>query len=255
MKIFDTYALYYDLLYKDKDYAGEVNYVEKFIKQYNPGAEKILDLGCGTGKHDFILAEKGFGVTGLEMSENMINTANENLKLKKNNSSGLQFIRGDIRQTELEEKFDVVLALFHVFSYQTSNSDTVQTLKNVRQHLKPDGLFIFDFWYGPAVLTERPEPRMKKLENEVIKIERFADPHLHINENIVDVKYLVKITEKKTGTVREINETHKMRYFFIPEINLLLDEYDMKAIHFEEWMTSEELSDKSWSALGIAKNK
>lgn len=255
MKVFDTYALYYDLLYKDKDYNGEADYIEKLIKQYSSEAKSILDLGCGTGRHDFIFAEKGYSVTGIEMSGKMIEAANKNLMPDKSNFPDLKFIQGDIRETELDSKFDVVLSLFHVMSYQTGNEDVRKTLDTAAKHLKPGGIFIFDFWYGPAVLTERPESRVKKLENDEITVERYAEPQLLINENIVDVKYKVHIKEKQNGRTSEINETHKMRYFFLPETRLMLEEYGMHPEHFEEWMTSKELSDKTWSALAVAIKK
>ena len=55
--VFDAYAAYYDLLYKDKDYAGETEYVHRLIQRFNPGAKSILELGSGTGKHARLLAE------------------------------------------------------------------------------------------------------------------------------------------------------------------------------------------------------
>jgi len=240
-KVFDRYAKYYDLLYKDKDYVKEAEYVQKFIRRFNPSAKNILDLGCGTGKHDFIFAEKGFNVTGVELSEKMIESANENKDLKKSSYPTLRFCQGDIRNIVLEEKFDVIISLFHVMSYQKSNEDLLSTIKTVKEHLKNDGTFLFDFWYGPAVLSERPEG--------------FAEPSLRINENIVDVNYRVCITEKINGLTSEIKETHSMRYLFIPEINLILKEANMELITYEEWMTGKTPDDRSWSAFAAARNK
>jgi len=254
-KVFDMYAKYYDLLYKDKDYLEEAEYVQKFIKLFNPSAKNILDLGCGTGKHDIIFAEKGFNVTGVELSEKMIESANENRDLKNSLYPTLRFCQGDIRNILLDEKFDVIISLFHVMSYQKTNEDLVSTIKTVKEHLKNDGIFLFDFWYGPAVLSERPEVRIKKLEDEEILVERFAEPSLRINENIVDVNYRVCITEKINGLTSEIKETHSMRYLFIPEINLILKEANMELITYEEWMTGKTPDDRSWSAFAAARNK
>ncbi|MEO8209039.1 MAG: class I SAM-dependent methyltransferase [bacterium] len=254
MKVFASYAKYYDLLYKDKDYKSEADYIEKFIKQYKPDSKKILDLGCGTGRHASIFAERGYNVTGVELSGYMIENAEKYLKNNDTISKNLRFVQGDIKDIKLNEKFDIVMLLFHVMSYQTKNEQIRQTLKTVKEHTKPDGVFIFDFWYGPAVLAQRPESRLKKLESKDIVIERFAKPVMHINENTVDVNYQVLISEKSDGSKSEILETHKMRYFFLPEIKLLFDFYEMKLDHIEEWMTSNELSEKSWSALAIATN-
>ena len=55
MSILGTYSRYYNLLYKDKDYAGEAAYIYDLIGRYRPGATNILNLGCGTGRHDHLL--------------------------------------------------------------------------------------------------------------------------------------------------------------------------------------------------------
>ncbi|MDP3028836.1 MAG: class I SAM-dependent methyltransferase [Deltaproteobacteria bacterium] len=76
--VFSNYARYYDLLYRDKDYAAEAEYVAGLIRKFHPSAESILELGSGTGKHALLLARKGFEVHGVELSEEMINIARSN---------------------------------------------------------------------------------------------------------------------------------------------------------------------------------
>src|SRR3990172_5281821 len=75
MTVFGKYSSYYNLLYKDEDYAGEVEYIHNLIQKHSPGAKSILDLGCGTGRHDLLLAEKGYSVTGVDQSEEMLAVA------------------------------------------------------------------------------------------------------------------------------------------------------------------------------------
>lgn len=253
-KVFDLYGKYYDLLYRDKDYYGESLYLNMLIEKFRPNSKSILDLGCGTGKHDIIFAENGFNVTGVELSENMIRKAQMNQEKNKQYLK-LDFVCKDIRNLKLNKKFDIVFSLFHVMSYQTTNRDLRMTFSTAKEHLKDDGLFIFDFWYGPAVLNERPERRVKLLEDDELKIERFAEPVLKVNENTVDVKYEVYVENKVDKTKKEIFETHSMRYLFIPEIKLFLSEINMGIVHFEEWMTGSKLTDSSWSAVVLAGNK
>lgn len=253
-KVFDLYAKYYDLLYKDKDYFGESEYVNRLIEKFRPSSKRILDLGCGTGRHDIIFAENGYDVTGVEMAEAMIEKANYNLSKKKSHLN-VEFVKSDIRNMRLSGKYDVIISLFHVISYQTTNRDLRMAFTTVKEHLKEDGIFIFDFWYGPAVLSEKPECRIKKLEDDEIIVQRFAEPVLKINENVVDVNYSVNVVDKTDGVKKEIFETHSMRYLFIPEIKILLNQLNMGVIHFEEWMTGSKLTEKSWSAVIIAGNK
>ena len=69
---FVTYARYYDLLYRDKDYATEAEYVARTVRAALPGACTVLELGCGTGRHGCLLASKGFYVHGIERSREMV---------------------------------------------------------------------------------------------------------------------------------------------------------------------------------------
>ena len=255
MKVFDGYAKYYDLLYKEKDYRAEADYIIKFIKEYMPDAKNILDLGCGTGKHDLVFAENNFQVTGVEMSKKMTDRANYNILTKNDGNKRIEFINGDIRNIKLNKNFDIVTSLFHVINYQTSNEDLRATFRTVKEHLGSNGKFIFAFWYGPAVLSDRPESRVRRLADGVCVIERFSEPAININENYVDVNFKISIFEKKISSFHEISETHRMRYLFLPEINLLLNENDMKIEYCEEWMSGNRLSDKSWYGLAVTGNK
>lgn len=87
MTTFGNYSRYYNLLYKDKDYKGEAGFIYDLIQKYSPGAKSILDLGCGTGRHDLLLAEKGYAITGVDMSEEMLLIA----RSQQLNSSTAQF--------------------------------------------------------------------------------------------------------------------------------------------------------------------
>ncbi|MDP3028837.1 MAG: SAM-dependent methyltransferase, partial [Deltaproteobacteria bacterium] len=115
----------------------------------------------------------------------------------------------------------MVISLFHVISYQTTNEDVTAAFETARQHMNPGGVFIFDVWYGPAVLTERPAIRIKRMADDEIEVTRLAEAVLHPNENRVDVHYHVFVRNRDTQAVAELKETHAMRYFFKPEIELL----------------------------------
>jgi SAM-dependent methyltransferase len=253
MSNFSGYAKYYDLLYHDKNYHEEALYINGIIENHLP-KEKIslLNLGCGTGQHDFIFLENGYEVTGIDRSAAMIENANETLK-EKYSGAKASFMQGDIRSFRIEPKYDVVVSLFHVASYQTTNPDIVSMFETANHHLKEDGLFIFDCWYGPAVLTRRPEVRIKRLENEEISITRIAEPVLYPNDNVVDVNYEVIITDKKKTNQEIIMEKHSMRYFFVPEINFLLQHTNLKIIRCEEWMTGKDPGFESWNVVFICK--
>ncbi|QPK63425.1 class I SAM-dependent methyltransferase [Methylomonas sp. LL1] len=252
-EVFDHYALYYDLLYRDKDYAAEAAYVASHIREFNPSAKTILELGCGTGGHAEFFARMGFTVVGIDMSVTMLNQAEmRKAKLPTEIAERLTFIQGDVRSIRTGEQYDAVISLFHVMSYQTSNADLENSFATAAVHLKPSGVFLFDFWYGPAVLIQKPEVRVKRLEDNTIKVTRIAEPVLHANANVADVNYTIFIEDNLTGKAKQIRETHKMRYLFLPELNWMLPSSNLEIkIHYA-WLECIPLSFDSWSGVILA---
>ena len=152
-KNFQAYSKYYNLLYGDKDYRAEANYVAKKIKAFAPKAKSILEFGSGTGGHGVLLQKKGFDVFGLDQSEHMVAEAKK---------KGLSCRMADISNFKLKEKYDVVISLFHVVSYLTGNDALIAAFRNANKHLNKSGIFLFDVWYSPAVYEQGAAPRVKK---------------------------------------------------------------------------------------------
>lgn len=251
MDVFQEYSAYYDLLNKDKEYQLEAEYLDKLIKKLKPDAKTILDLGCGTGKHDALLAELGYHVKGVDLSENMLNIA----KGTYGENDNLSFTCADIRDLNLNIRFDVVTSLFHVMSYQTRNLDVEKAMATACNHLGPGGLFLFDCWYGPAVLTIKPETRMKAFEDNKIKVIRFAVPEIHYNENVVDVNYTILISDLTAQKTSEFHEKHRMRYFFKPEIDSFLERGGFVLKDSFEYMTQRESGPDTWGVCFVAQKK
>lgn len=250
-KVFDSYARYYDLLYRDKDYAAEAEYVASHITKHAPNAKRILELGCGTGAHAEHLARMGYTVHGVDMSEAMLARAAERkATLPADVSARLSFSLGDVRAVRTGETYDAVISLFHVMSYQTANDDLKAAFATAAEHLLSGGVFLFDFWYGPAVLTQKPGVRVRRLEDDEIKVTRIAEPVMHENMNVVDVNYTVFIEEKTTGKVQQVKETHAMRYLFLPEMRVFsAGRFNMPLSH--AWMSNEQLSVDAWAGFQL----
>lgn len=254
MKVFAHYARYYDLLYKDKDYAGEARFVSGLIKEHAPYARTILELGCGTGIHAKLLAEAGYDIHGIDRSSEMLERARCRLTEVSPAVTGKWlFSHGDIQTVRLEDTFDVIISLFHVISYQVTNEDLLATMETTRAHLKPGGIFIFDCWYGPAVLTQKPEVRIKRFEDDVIAVTRIAEPITYPNRNAVDVNYHVLIEDKANNNWQELKETHRMRYLFKPELEYYLSTIGMRIERCVEWMTSKEPGFDTWGVCFVAR--
>lgn len=254
MNVFSDYSKFYDLLYRDKNYKEEASYILKLINNNKPYTKTILELGCGTGIHASLFAKSNMRVTGIDQSAEMIRSArNRASKLSANAQDKLNFQVGDIRNFNLKKTFDSCLALFHIVSYLTSNKDVIATLHNARKHLKNGGLFIFDCWYGPAVLKITPTVKEKVVENNEVRVIRVASPEIHPNECVVDVNYRLLAINKKNNKCVEIQEQHKMRYFFMPEIEQLLSVSGFRLIHTEEWLTKKKPGADTWGVTFVAK--
>ena len=245
-QIFNAYAAYYDLLYSDKDYPAEAAYVRSLLSRHRINTGKLLDLGCGTGRHAEQFARRGYSVHGIDSSEAMIDIAIK--KTPSELAKQLTFDVGDLRTARLGSQFDAVLALFQVASYQSTNEDLAEMFATASAHLKDDGVFVFDFWYGPAVLTERPAVRVKRLEDAHLRITRIAEPTLRPNLNLVDVRYTVFVTEQANGAQFELEETHRMRYLFLPELELFLRSAGLRVLNAERWLSGE-LGESTWSGV------
>ena len=262
MAIFSNYARYYDLMYQDKDYAGEAQFIQRLIQTHAPGTTTILELGCGTGNHAMLLAKEGYQVHGVDLSKEMLGYANERCdRLSPALATKLQFSQGDLRQVRLvgvasqneNRQFDVVLSLFHVISYQTNNEDLLAAFETAKAHLVPGGILIFDVWYGPAVLSDPPTVRIKRLEDRSIQVTRIAEPVMEPNKNLVDVNYHIFIKDLISSKIDEVKEVHTMRYLFRPELELVLDRLQMQIVESREWLTDRQPGLNTWGVYFIVR--
>lgn len=245
-EVFQRYSAYYDLIYKDKDYSGEAEYVTRSLRTCSPDLKSILELGSGTGKHGRLLAEQGFEVFGIERSATMVAEAKKIAKGTALGSGSFDCVQGDIRSYSLNRTFDAAISLFHVISYQTRNQDVCEAFACAASHLKSGGIFFFDVWHGPAVLKERPSVRVKRLENDCIRLTRIAEPELDTNASTVAVNYTMLAESKADGGLVSFGESHLMRYFFPVEIELIAKQSGFEVIRTEEFLTASPASEQTW---------
>jgi SAM-dependent methyltransferase len=245
--VFADYGRYYGLLYRDKDYIGEVNYIHSLLSLYGVTKGELLEFGCGTGKHGRLLADLGYSIYGVERSAEMVDQAFA--------VDGFECHQGDICTIDLNRSFDAVLSLFHVISYQTSNADLLAVFARASEHLKSNGLFIFDFWYSPAVYAQKPLPRIKRINDSELEIIRIAEPISHPESNCVDVCYTVIDRNLVNNQTRTSMETHSMRHLSLPEIDLLAGFNGFERIHAEEFLTSKSVGIDTWGVCVVLRKR
>jgi SAM-dependent methyltransferase len=250
MSVFQDYARYYDSLYGDKDYKAECDFLEEVFSKYATGkVASILDLGCGTGGHAQLLAQRGYRVTGIDRSDPMLEQA-------RSKTAGLnpapELASGDIRTIDLGKTYDAVIAMFAVMGSMTSNEDLIAAFKTARRHLKLGGLFVFDAWSGLAVLTERPTDRYKIVERGDERIIRFVHPELNVLRQAVDVHYKV-LHLRGDRVAEEVDEVHSMRYLFPQELGYSLKEsgFNVKKLCPFPRLT-DDLGERDWNLAVVA---
>jgi SAM-dependent methyltransferase len=235
---FNAYGQYYDLLYRDKDYSGEAAYIRSTLARNQIATGKVLEFGSGTGRHASLLVPYGYTVHGIERSDEMI----AQVKV----TEGFTCQQGDICTISLGQYFDAVISLFHVLSYQLTNKDVNAVFARAAEHLNVGGIFIFDFWYTPAVYAQQPVVRVKRMSNDSVDVVRIAEPTPLPNENRVDVNYTVYVRDRLSGNTQVLNETHPMRHFSLPEIDYFASENGFIRVETEEFATGRPVSPDTW---------
>jgi ubiquinone/menaquinone biosynthesis C-methylase UbiE len=252
MSVFNSlYANEYDTLYLEKDYVGESALVESAIKQFGRPVRSILDVGCGTGSHAIEFARRGYQVTGVDLSQSMLDVA-----ARKAADVTLdhqpKWITGDARKFSADSHFDIATMLFAVVSYLTTNDDVLEGLSNIRRHLKQGSLFLCDFWYGPAVLSVRPNERVRVLETGGRRTIRAASTTVDSFSQTADVSFRLWSIEGD-HYLGEAQETHRMRYFFPQEFKVLLNQAGFACKSLTAFPTLDQrLTDESWNAFCVA---
>lgn len=250
--VFERYADCYDIYYRAKDYVAEAAYVTSLLGRHAAAPiASVLDLGCGTGGHCLPWARSGLKVMGVDRSETMLAQAR-----KKASEAGLAISLqlADIRSLDLGERFDAVASMFNVMGYQASNEALYGALASARRHLEVGGLFVFDGWYGPVVLTTKPEQRQTSFQVGDGVLTRKVVPELDAYDHLVRVNFSVQ-REERGAVVEQFDECHVVRFFFPQELRFFLTQtgFELVAMHpFMRTVGTPQLDDWNFTLVARA---
>ena len=208
--VFGRYAALYDGFYGGRGYGSEVDVISSLVAGASSDKPSLLDLGCGTGKHLELFARRGYTCCGVERSAGMLAQARIRLE-----GLPVRLVHGDARSVRLAERFDLVVALFHVLSYQEHDQDAVALLETAAVHAS--GPVFVDFWYGPGILNQGLERREARCELADGSVTRVATPTHDPERRLVDVRYDFTLVDA-SGRTERFSETHRLRYFFDDEL-------------------------------------
>ncbi|MDX5326009.1 MAG: methyltransferase domain-containing protein [Bacteroidota bacterium] len=135
---FDT--PYYHMLYQHRDHREARIFIDTLFGFLQPPKDaRILDLACGRGRHAIQMNEKGFDVTGYDLSEQNIEFA------RQFENPRLHFEVRDMRQNMGTHEFDLVFNLFTSFGYFKDDSEDLKAMRSIADALQPEGLLVMDF--------------------------------------------------------------------------------------------------------------
>lgn len=138
-KLFENYGEQYDKESFTQGTLGECNFIEKELN-YDKSL-KIIDIGCGTGRHAIELTKRGYAVTGIDLSESQLKKARK--KAERENLK-IEFLKHDARSLPFENQFDVAIMLCEGgFPLMETDEMNFEILKNATKSLKSSAKFIF----------------------------------------------------------------------------------------------------------------
>ncbi len=248
----ERYSALYDSLYQDKDYVAECDLLERIFSEFGTlPVRDVLDLGCGTGGHAYVLAERGYEVVGVDRSLPMVQRARQ----KSQGAAAISdptFHVADLREFRVDQSFNAVLMMFAVLGYQLEDCDVLSALKTARCQLRPGGLLAFDCWYGPAVDRQRPGSRRKIVATEQGRAIRTSSTSQDCEKNLCTV--LFEVNEEGEAASCTTRETHPMRYFYRPELEAFLNDAGLELLRLEALPDFDRPADEeSWNAMGVAR--
>lgn len=143
--LYDLLAPFYDNVNQSLDYKSWADFIEKIIeKEYKQGKpELILDLGAGTGRMTLELCSRGYDMTGIDSSVEMLNVAREEAE-KRGFSDKILWLCQDMSEFELYGTVDVTVSCLDCINHITDTKKLKRCFGLVHNYLIPDGLFIFD---------------------------------------------------------------------------------------------------------------
>lgn len=135
---YNEFAHYYDILTENVDYKVRSDYISNFFSDYGNGGNKMLDLACGTGSFCKEFANRGYSITGIDSSEDMLSVADSKLKSKA------KFICADMTDFKFSDKFDFCVCMLDSINHLTDIELVKKCFNCVYDSLNKGGIFVFD---------------------------------------------------------------------------------------------------------------
>ncbi|MBO5315523.1 MAG: class I SAM-dependent methyltransferase [Clostridia bacterium] len=214
--IYDLLAPFYDAINADISYSDWADFIEKiFNKECKSRPELVLDLGCGTGKMTLELASRGYDMTGIDISPEMLDIAREQAEI---GGYDILWLSQDMREFELYGTVDSAVSCLDCINHLTKPSDVKKTFELMHNYLIPDGIFVFDI-NGKAKFENIYADRSYVMEE---------DGGVCIWQNYYDKKtklcdfYITLFEECSDGRYERYDDEQRERMYTVSEMRKML---------------------------------
>lgn len=237
MSYFSSYqgfASIYDALMEDAPYQDWYQFLLKNIQAYPQVNNKILDLGCGTGRLAAMLAKQGHHITGVDLSMEMLSMASQ--RMMEAGMMHVPLIQQDMRELSLGDRYGVIYSFCDTFNYLLEEADVAQSFIKIADHLEFGGLFLFDvhspfkitsvYGQGPIVDDDEVYPYIWIPEVDPQSLQ--VDHHLHF------------FVQEEYDRYRRFSEIHSQRAYTIEQLSDWLRAANLKVISISADFTNDE---------------
>jgi len=217
--LFENYGLKYDNEIFTQGTLGECNFIESEIA--SDKTLKILDIGCGTGRHSIELTKRGYHITGVDLSDSQLQRAREKAAEQE---LEIDFHKQDARQLPFNNEFDLAIMLCEgAFPLMETDEMNFQILQSAAKTLKPGGKLIFTTLNGlfPLYHSVKDFIQSKTEEGNAVSIANSFDLMTFRDQNTT-------VFEDDNGNQKELQCNE--RYFVPSEITWLLKSLNFKTI-------------------------
>ena len=162
----------YPFMFPEQKFAIADDQVTSILKLASLEGGSVLDLACGPGRHATALAQRGFLVTGVDLSSVLLRTAKDRARAE---NVCVDWIQEDIRRFVRPEAFDLAVNIFTSFGYFDDKRDDLTVLRNIHQSLRKEGVFVIDILgkeclaqgFLPTSSEELPDGRLLVQRHEI----------------------------------------------------------------------------------------
>lgn len=243
--LFRNTAWLFDVDNRDNMHADIPFYIDYAKKQNG----EILELGCGTGRVSLALAREGFRVTGLDLSNEMLDVFRHKLTVEPDLKDKIAIVHGNMADFSLNKKFALVIAPFRAFQALTNDSDINSSLKCIKEHLTGNGIFIVNVFNPKPVMDQSwcyPETvqweRLDEATGNYVVRKHWGEK-IDIKNQVIYPHNAYEVTDKN-GSISRLTEDLKLKYYYKEQLQAVVENAGFKVKEKFGWYDKTTIEEK-----------